>query len=114
MFIDTHTNLYSEAFENDRDEMITRALKQGVERFILPSIDASYTKSMYGLEAAHPDKMFLMMGLHPTSVKENYKEVLALVQDALEKRSFVAIGEIGIDLYWDKPVWFKRRIYVEQ
>jgi TatD DNase family protein len=94
--------LYSEAFENDRDEIITRAFKQGVERFILPSIDASYTKSMYGLEAAHPDKMFLMMGLHPTSVKENYKEELALVQDALENRSFVAIGEIGIDLYWDK------------
>jgi TatD DNase family protein len=99
---DTHTHLYSEEFAPDRDAMIQRALDAGVKRFFVPAIDSSYTQQMYELEAKYPDNIFLMMGLHPTYVKENYLEELAHVEEQLAKRKFAAIGEIGIDLYWDK------------
>ncbi len=99
---DTHTHLYSEAFDEDRDKVIQNAIDQGIERFFIPSIDSSYTKSMLDLEMLYPKNMFLMMGLHPTHVKENYKEELKHVELMLSKRHFYAIGEIGIDLYWDK------------
>jgi TatD DNase family protein len=83
--------------------MIQRALNKGVERFFIPAIDSETTQSMYDLEKAFPKNMFLMMGLHPTSVKaESYKEELTHVKAELDKRSFYAVGEIGIDLYWDK------------
>jgi len=98
---DTHTHLYSEAFNEDRKEMIQRAIDEGISRFFIPAIDSSYTKAMFQLETDFPENVFLMMGLHPTSVKENYQEELALVEKHLAKRSFFAIGEIGIDLYWD-------------
>jgi TatD DNase family protein len=98
---DTHTHLYSEAFDEDRDEMIKRALENKVTRFFMPAIDSTYTKSMLQLEANYPEHVFLMMGLHPTHVKENYKEELEHVEEMLAKRKFYAIGEIGIDLYWD-------------
>ncbi len=98
---DTHTHLYSPQFDKDRNEMIRRAMEKGVSRFFIPSIDQSYAASMYDLEAAFPDNVFLMMGLHPTSVKENYREELAFVQAELQRRNFYAVGEIGIDLYWD-------------
>ncbi|MEY8849706.1 TatD family hydrolase [Psychroserpens sp. XS_ASV72] len=98
---DTHTHLYSEAFVEDRAEMIQRAIDANVRRFFIPAIDSSYTKSMFELEAQYPDHMFLMMGLHPTSVKENYKEELKHVEQLLSQRKFYAVGEIGIDLYWD-------------
>lgn len=99
---DTHTHLYSDAFEEDRKETINRAISNGVNRFFIPSIDSSHTQSMYDLEAAFPNNIFLMMGLHPTSVKENFLEELAFVEQELKRRSFYAIGEIGIDLYWDQ------------
>ena len=100
---DTHTHLYSEEFENDRTEMIQRAIDAGVSRFFVPSIDSGYTQKMYGLEAQFPQNIFLMMGLHPCYVKpETYKEELAHVETELTKRKFYAIGEIGIDLFWDK------------
>ena len=99
---DTHTHLYSEAFDEDRDAVIQNALDHGIERFFIPSIDSSYTKSMLDLEMQYPKNMFLMMGLHPTHVKENYKEELEHVELMLSKRHFYAVGEIGIDLYWDK------------
>ncbi|MEC7263366.1 MAG: TatD family hydrolase [Bacteroidota bacterium] len=99
---DTHTHLYSEAFEEDRDAMMQRALDAGVERFFIPAIDSTYTQSMLDLESNYPQNVFLMMGLHPTHVKENYQEELALVEAWLSKRRFFAVGEIGIDLYWDK------------
>lgn len=99
---DTHTHLYSEAFDEDRDAMIQRALEAGVERFFIPAIDSTYTQSMLELESNYPQNVFLMMGLHPTHVKENFKEELALVEEWLSKRKFYAVGEIGIDLYWDK------------
>jgi len=99
---DTHTHLYSEEFSEDRDQMIQRAFDAGVTRLFVPSIDSSYTQSMYELEAKYPDNVFLMMGLHPTYVKDNYEEELAHVERELAKRKFAAVGEIGIDLYWDK------------
>ncbi|WP_346882562.1 TatD family hydrolase [uncultured Algibacter sp.] len=98
---DTHTHLYSEAFEDDRDAMIKRAIDAGITRFFIPAIDSQYTESMLQLEKSYPDNVFLMTGLHPTHVKDNYKEELQHVEDLLDKRSFYAIGEIGIDLYWD-------------
>ncbi len=99
---DTHTHLYSEAFDEDRDAMMQRALDAGVQRFFIPAIDSTYTQAMLDLESNFPENVFLMMGLHPTHVKENYKEELALVEEWLAKRKFYAVGEIGIDLYWDK------------
>ena len=99
---DTHTHLYSNEFDEDRDEMIQRAIDAGVSRFFIPAIDATFTKSMYDLEKRHPENVFLMMGLHPTHVKDNYLEELQHVEEQLAKRKFYAVGEIGIDLYWDK------------
>jgi TatD DNase family protein len=99
---DTHTHLYSEEFEQDRDAMIQRAVAAGVSRFFVPSIDSGYTQAMYDLEKQYPDNIFLMMGLHPTYVKENYLEELAHVEEHLARHKFYAVGEIGIDLYWDK------------
>lgn len=99
---DTHTHLYSEAFDDDRTEMIHRAIDQGVSRFFIPAIDSTYTKAMLELENDFPEHVFLMMGLHPTHVKENYQEEINHVEEMLAKRHFYAVGEIGIDLYWDK------------
>jgi TatD DNase family protein len=99
---DTHTHLYSEEFDQDRSEMIQRAIDAGVSRFFIPAIDSSCTAAMYDLEKKYPEQVFLMMGLHPTYVKENYLEELQHVEEELAKRKFYAIGEIGIDLYWDK------------
>lgn len=100
---DTHTHLYSEEFAEDRAEMIQRAIDKGVTRFFVPSIDSGYTQAMYELEQQFPDNIFLMMGLHPTYVKpESFEAELRHVEAELAKRKFAAIGEIGIDLYWDK------------
>ena len=99
---DTHTHLYSEEFDMDRDEMIQRAINNGVKRFFIPAIDSNYIQKMYALEADYPENVFLMMGLHPTHVKDNYLDELQMVEQELATRKFYAIGEIGIDLYWDK------------
>ncbi|GAA3564072.1 TatD family hydrolase [Snuella lapsa] len=99
---DTHTHLYSEAFDEDRAEMMVRAIEAGVSRFFVPAIDSTYTEAMLQLEQDYPEHVFLMAGLHPTHVKDNYKEELAHVEDLLSTRTFYAVGEIGIDLYWDK------------
>ncbi len=99
---DTHTHLYSEAFDNDRNEMMKRALDANVSRFFIPAIDSTYTTSMLQLEKDFPENVFLMMGLHPTHVKDNFKDELAHVEDMLASHKFYAVGETGIDLYWDK------------
>lgn len=99
---DTHTHLYSEEFDQDRDIIIKRAVNAGVSRFFVPAIDSTCTESMYELEKNYPENVFLMMGLHPTYVKEDYLQELQHVENELKKRKFYAIGEIGIDLYWDK------------
>ena len=99
---DTHTHLYSEAFDEDRDQMMQRALDAGISRFFVPAIDSTYTEGMLALEKDYPNNVFLMTGLHPTHVKDNYNEELEHVVDMLDKHKFYAVGEIGIDLYWDK------------
>lgn len=99
---DTHTHLYSEAFDEDRDEVIQRAIKKGVSRFFLPAIDASYIPKMLQLKNDYLENIYLMAGLHPTHVKENYTEELAAVENMLNEHPCVAVGETGIDLYWDK------------
>jgi TatD DNase family protein len=101
---DTHTHLYSNEFDEDRNEMIQRAIVAGVSRFFIPAIDSTFTQSMYDLEKAYPQNIFLMMGLHPTHVKDNYLQELQLIENELSKRKFYAIGEIGIDMYWDKTL----------
>ena len=102
MITDTHTHLYSEQFDQDREAMIQRAKDAGVQRFFIPAIDSSFSERMFSLEENYPNDVFLMMGLHPTSVKENFEIELQHVKDWIDKKTFVAIGEIGIDLYWDK------------
>ena len=102
MLIDTHTHMYSEQFDADRTEMIQRAIRNGVTRFYLPNIDLASVPGMHDLEKSFPDNCFAMMGLHPCSVATDWETVLATMKSYLEKRAYVAIGEIGIDLYWDK------------
>ena len=100
--IDTHCHLYLEEFKQDLHSVIERAKKTGVEKFYLPAIDSSEINNMLSLEALLPQQCIAMMGLHPCSVKENYQAELALVEGWLHKRKFAAIGEIGLDFYWDK------------
>ncbi|OAZ03863.1 putative deoxyribonuclease YcfH [Flavobacterium succinicans] len=111
---DTHTHLYSEEFDQDRGEMIQRAINAGVSRFFIPAIDSTCTQAMYDLEQDFPENVFLMMGLHPTYVKDNYEAELAHVASELTKRKFYAIGEIGIDLYWDKTHLKEQQIAFRQ
>ena len=100
--IDTHSHLYLEVFDKDRDETIQRAIEIGVDRFYLPAIDSTYTDSMLAMEKKYPDRIRLMMGLHPNYVKENFKDELSHVKKYLAIHDFAAVGEIGIDLYWDQ------------
>lgn len=109
IFTDTHTHLYSEAFDEDREEVIQSAIGKNVKRFFIPAIDSNTTQAMYELEQQFPDQMFLMMGLHPTSVGETVEEELKHVEQELAKRKFYAVGEIGIDLYWDKRFFKAQR-----
>lgn len=100
--IDTHCHLYSTEFGEEIPAMIERAQKVGVQKFYLPAIDSEVIQAMLDLEAAYPNTCFAMMGLHPCSVKNNVDEELAIVKEWLGKRDFVAVGEIGLDFYWDK------------
>jgi len=102
--IDTHTHLYSEQFQEDREAMIDRALAAGVKRFLMPNIDSSSLDGMKALVKKYPNSCYPMMGLHPCSVGENVEEELAVVERELKSNSYIyiAVGEIGMDLYWDK------------
>ena len=101
--IDTHTHLYAEEFDEDRSAMIQRALDKGVTEFYLPAIDSESHEKMLELETAYPNQIFAMMGLHPCYVKpETWEKELQIVEKYINQRAFPAIGEIGIDLYWDK------------
>ncbi|UEG51208.1 TatD family hydrolase [Ferruginibacter lapsinanis] len=101
-FIDTHCHLYSEEFNTDIDIVIKTAETEQIKQFFLPGIDSTAIEKMIGLEKKFPGKCMAMMGLHPCYVKENYKEELTIVEDWLSKRKFAAVGEIGLDFYWDK------------
>ncbi len=100
--IDTHTHLYLNQFNDDVDLVIERAKNAGIDKFIFPAIDSSHFKDMHELRNRYPENIYLMSGLHPVSVKDNYHEELNLVLKSLDTHNYVAIGEIGIDLYWDK------------
>lgn len=101
--IDTHTHLYAEEFDEDRKEAIQRAIDKGVTAFYLPAIDSESHAKMLQLEAEYPDQVFSMMGLHPCYVKpETWEKELEIVKGYLDQRAFSAVGEIGIDLYWDQ------------
>ena len=100
--IDTHTHLYLKQFNEDIDFVIKRSKEIGVKKFIFPAIDSSHFDDMHGLKGKYPDCIFLMSGLHPTDVKEDSKDELDFVANSLNTHDYVAIGEIGIDLYWDK------------
>jgi len=102
MFVDTHSHIYSEEFSTDRNEVIARAVKAGVKKIILPNIDSSTIKSMFDLVDSCPQLFIPLIGLHPTSVKEDFRKELQIMEYWFEKRNFSGIGEIGIDLYWDK------------
>jgi TatD DNase family protein len=99
--IDTHCHLYLVDFETDRQVIIDRAREAGVRKMYLPAIDSSELERLLSLEKAFPGECIAMMGLHPCSVKDKYEEELRLVESQLEQREFVAIGEIGLDFYWD-------------
>ena len=115
MVIDTHTHLYLKEFAADIDDVINRAKNLKINNFFLPAIDSSYTESMIALKNAYPDIMHLMAGLHPCSVKDNYLEELSHVENVLKNHAIVAIGEIGIDLYWDKSTLnIQKKAFVSQ
>lgn len=99
---DTHCHLYSEEFAVDIEEVIKNAAIEGVQQFYLPGIDSTAIESMLALEKKFPGKCIAMIGLHPCYVKDNYDEELEIVRGWLTKREFAAIGEIGLDFYWDK------------
>lgn len=99
---DTHIHLYVDSFDEDREAVIREALQAGVRRFFIPAIDASYIDSMKQLKDQFPNEMFLMAGLHPTHVNDRVEEELATVYQELQTGTYVGVGEIGIDLYWDK------------
>src|SRR5882757_1943077 len=100
--IDTHTHLYVNAFDTDLAAVIERAENEGVEKFYLPAIDSESMDRLLQTEQRYPGKCIAMTGLHPCSVKENYREELKLVENWLASRRFAAVGEIGLDFYWDK------------
>ncbi len=107
--VDTHTHLYLKDFDNDIDEVIQKAIDIGINHFFIPSINSKYHSRMFDLKNKFPEFIYLMMGLHPNYVKENFEEELSLVEDLLSKKKFYAIGEIGIDLYRDKRYLFEQQ-----
>lgn len=99
---DTHAHLYLEEFDNDREEVLARAEAAGVRKLILPNVDSSTVHRMLDLASLRPDLCYMMMGIHPTSVKDDFRNELKIFDDYMSKGGFVAVGEIGLDLYWDK------------
>lgn len=106
---DTHTHLYSKEFGEEASSLVSSAIKKGITRFFMPNVDSESIEGMFEIEKHFPQNCFAMMGLHPCSVNENYLEELALVEEWFLKRKFVAVGEIGIDLYWDKTFFVQQQ-----
>ncbi|MFK7787104.1 MAG: TatD family hydrolase [Crocinitomicaceae bacterium] len=102
MFVDTHTHLFVDAFDEDRSEIVQKAIDAGVEKMLLPNIDIDTIDAMNDLAKDFPTNCFPMMGLHPGSIKEDWKERLEIIQKNLFEGKYIAVGEIGMDLYWDK------------
>ncbi len=102
IFIDTHTHLFSPSFNEDRTDAVQRAINAGVDKLLLPNIDIESISAMYDLCNQFPNNCFPMMGLHPGSVDENWERNLEVIKEHLFTRNNLAVGEIGMDLYWDK------------
>lgn len=100
--IDSHTHLYAKEFDADRSHLIEKALADGIDTFLMPNIDSEWTAAMLAVAESYPANCFPMMGLHPCSVKSDYKTELAFAEKMLAQRKYYAIGEMGIDLFWDK------------
>ena len=101
-FIDTHAHLYSSPIKENIEGIMKSAMDNGINTIIMPAIDSTTLEAMLEVEKTYPKNCMAMMGLHPCSVKENVKEELAIIEAQLQKRKFIAIGEIGLDYYWDK------------
>ena len=99
--IDTHTHIYDHQFSLDRNETVKRALEAGIKMMLLPNVDASTIAPMLELHDQYPNCTRVMMGLQPEEVKEDYKEVLAMMEKELERGIYVGVGEVGLDFYWD-------------
>lgn len=113
--IDTHSHIYSEEFDADRGEAIQRAKEVGVQHIILPNVDRESLPRMLDLESKYPGYCHAAIGLHPTSVNENYRFELDMIKSELERRKWIAIGEIGIDLYWDKSFYSEQvKVFQQQ
>lgn len=112
--VDTHAHLYVDEFSPDRASVIQKAVESGIARFYLPNIDVESIDAMLDLEGQFPKRCFSMMGLHPCHVGEDFEEQLAIMEDWWTRRSFVAVGEIGIDLYWDQSTYKIQKIAFER
>jgi TatD DNase family protein len=113
--IDTHTHLFAEQFDEDRHAIIKAAMEAGVSKMLLPNIDLASIDSMHQLENDFPENCFAMMGLHPCSVTEKWEEELAVIKKHLFSRKYVGLGEIGMDLYWDKTsLPFQQKAFAQQ
>lgn len=114
--VDTHTHLFAEEFDTDRDEMLQRAIDNGVSKLVLPNIDSTSLKAMQNLCATHPQNCFPMMGVHPSSIKEDFEDELALVKKELfSDTKYYGVGEIGLDLYWDKTFYEQqKKAFIQQ
>ena len=113
VMIDTHTHLYLEQFDDDRTAVVQRALDAGVQAMLLPNIDSKTIQPLLALCDQFPQHVFPMIGLHPTDVKENYEQELEIVKQQLATGRYIAIGEIGIDLYWDKTWLSQQQLALE-
>lgn len=111
--IDTHSHIYDEVFDGDRTKVVERAKAVGVEHIVLPNVDSESLPRMLALEEMYPGYCHAAVGLHPTSVNENYRTELALVGSELKRRPYIAVGEVGIDLYWDRT-YYKEQVEVFQ
>ncbi len=101
IYIDSHTHLFSSQFDNDRHQVVQKAIEQGVEKMLLPNINSKTIEAVHQLCQDFPQHCFPMIGLHPCDIKNDYEEELKIIKSHLDKGKYVAIGEIGIDLYWD-------------
>ena len=113
--IDTHTHVYLEDFDEDREAMIVRAKEAGISKLLLPNVDLETIDRLHELCDQYPDYCIPMMGMHPTSVSPTWKEDLKIIRSWFDKRKYVAVGEIGIDLYWDKTYIAEQKlVFIEQ
>jgi TatD DNase family protein len=108
--IDTHTHIYLDDFNDDRSVIINNCKINGINKLLLPNIDSKTIEAVNMLSAEYPETCYPMMGLHPCSVKKNYQSELAIIENQLNKENYIAIGEIGIDLYWDQSTLEEQKI----